>query len=307
MLKPSDLYQHLADLGILDILFGKEDPSILAEFWSRFSQIEPGNTILDCFESGSLDPCRTIPLLLHGDEGRGKKHSPCMIINTHGWIGRGSRPFEEWHKDTPMLKKKAMGVNIAGSSVATRFLAFVLPKKAYGPDQLYLERLMDALVADLVKLQTVGVLFQKERWHLATVGATGDLQWFCKVAKLIRSYNHVSKKSGQQSRTGICHLCLAGEPDYNFESFVDSPSWEATIGQRDPWHELPELIRRLHINSRNPASFFKPDIWHCLHLGVGKTFLASAMVEWLPHLPGTFSANASQVFFVVYFCTYCSV
>ena len=297
MLKPSHFYQHLADLGKLNILYGKEDPSILQEFWYRFSQVEPANTILESFESGALDPCHTIPLLLHGDEGRGKKHSPCMIINTHGWIGLGSRPFEEWHKDTPALKKKVMGVNIAGSSAATRFLVFVVPKKAYGPGQIYLEKMMTVLVEDLVRLQTVGVFVGQQRWCLATVGATGDLQWFCKAGKLVRSYNHVSKKSGQKTKIGICHLCLAREANYNFESFVDSPAWESSVGLVDPWHETPELIRRLHINIRNPASFFKPDIWHCLHLGVGKVFLASAMVEWLPHLPGTFSPNTCKFFF----------
>ena len=155
---------------------------------------------------------------------------------------------------------------------------------------------MNALVADLVQLQSVGVFDGKHRWNLATLGATGDLQWFSKAGRLVRSYCHVSKRSGQKSHVGICHLCLAGEDEYDFESFVDSPAWERTVGLVDPWHETPELIRRLHINARNPASFFKPDVWHCLHLGVGKIFVANSMIEWLPYLPGIFSANCISGF-----------
>ena len=86
-----------------------------------------------------------------------------------------------------MLKRQSMGVNIQGSSVATRFLALVLPQKAYGKDSIYLDRMLAALSADLTKLQTIGVLVQGERWRLAVVDTTGDLQWFCKAGRLVRS------------------------------------------------------------------------------------------------------------------------
>ena len=303
MIKPSHLHQHLADLGKLSLLYADEDPSILQQFWYRHRQIEPQNTIHDYFGSSALDPSRTIPLLLHGDEGRGRKHKPVMVINTHSWIGLGSRPYNRWHEEAPVLKRQTMGVNMQGSSVATRFLALVLPQKAYGKDSIYLDRMLAALSADLTKLQTIGVLVQGERWRLAVVGATGDLQWFCKAGRLVRSYNRVSKRSGQKSHGGICYLCLAGTPEFKFDCFADNPSWLPSVGLEDPWVETPDFIRRFHVNNANPADFFKPDVWHCLHLGLGKIFLANSFVEWLPHLPGTFSDKASWVSFVwVFLC-----
>ena len=286
LIKPSDFYQHLANLGKLDILYGQQDPKLLEQFWQRFYLTEPGNTINEALQSGALPPCRTIPMVLHGDEGRGKKRSPIMVVNTHGVIGRGCRAYEKFHEDTPLLKEASMGVNLKGSSMATRFLAFVLPKAGYGKNSRFLHAMFDELILDLVQLQTVGVSVGSERWHLAFIGAVGDLQFFVKLCNLTRSYTHVSKRSGQQTTNGICHLCLGGRPHISFEDFTDNPIWYNTMGREDPWEEVPSLIRRLHVDVSNPASFLKPDIWHCMHLGAGKIFFASAVAEWLPHLPG---------------------
>ena len=289
LLRPTDFYQHIADLGKLSILTGGQEPAScdLPAFWQRFEAIEPANTIFEAFRGGALSPARTIPMLLHGDEGRAKKRSPVMIVNTHGLIGAGCRAFEEWHRDTPTLRQQSMPVNLKGSSMATRFLAFVCPKSAYGPDSEYLNKMFDELVLDLVKLQTDGVTMSGETWHLAFVGTVGDLQFFTKIADLNRSYNHVSKKSGQKTLVGVCHLCLGGLPGCSFEDFSDSPCWLPSVGLVDPWEVPPTLVRELHVNTDNPAGFLKPDIWHCFHLGAGKTFLSSAIAEWLPFVPGT--------------------
>ena len=286
MLKPSEFYQNLADLGKFDILYGQQDVNLLSEFWQRFKAVEPNNTIHDSFESGALSPSKTIPLVLHGDEGRGKKRTPVMVVNTHSLIGAGCRSSAAWHEEAPELRKASMAVNLAGCSVATRFLAFVMLKSAYGKDACYLNAMFDELINDLVKLQTTGVLVEGERWHLAVIGAVGDLQFFAKLCKLTRSYVHIAKRSGQQAKNGICHLCLGGTAGVSFEDFGDNPAWYATQGREEPWHSTPNLIRRLHVDTSNVAGFLRPDIWHCMHMGAGKNFMSSAVSEWLPHLPG---------------------
>lgn len=287
MIKPSDLYQHLADLGKLDLLFGKQPPSVLLEFWNRFQAVEPLNPIHAAFAAGKMDAAKTIPVYIHGDEGRGKKRTPVMVVNTHGVIGAGCRSFEEYHKDAPTIRKTVMPVNIKGNSAETRFLSFVLAKKAYGPGgEEYLLKLFDALVSDLELLQRQGVKANGETFHIAAIGAVGDLQYFAKVGGLTRSYNHVSKKTNQKTKAGICHLCLAGLPGWPFEHFDDAPSWIQSVGSEDPWQTPPSMVTRPCASPDNPASFFKPDLWHCLHLGAAKIFLSSALVEWLPELPG---------------------
>ncbi|CAE6925045.1 unnamed protein product, partial [Symbiodinium sp. CCMP2456] len=148
--------------------------------------VEPNNTVHAAFAAGSMHPERTIPLVVHGDEGRGRKRLPVMVVNTHGLIGAGCRAFEEFHKDAPRMHQQAMPVNIKGHSVDTRFLAFVLSKKAYGTDSRYLQQMFDALVADLCELSTIGIKVKSksgdETWRCAVVGAVGDLQFFTKVA-----------------------------------------------------------------------------------------------------------------------------
>ena len=194
MIKPSHFYQHLADLGKLNITYGQQPPSVLLEFWNRFKEVEPNNPVHAAFAAGSMDAAKTIPMYIHGDEGRGRKRLPVMIVNTHGVIGAGCRAFEEYHKDAPTMRKNAMPVNIKGHSAETRFLSFVLSKKAYGEDSEYLLKLFDAFVADLELLQREGVQLHGETWRFAFIGTVGDLQFFTKIGGLSRSYNHVSKK-----------------------------------------------------------------------------------------------------------------
>ena len=118
--------------------------------------------------------------------------------------------------------------------------------------------MMDALVADLVKLQTVGIMVDRERWHLVVLGITGDLQFFTKIGKLERSYNHISKKSGQKTHTGICHLCMGGVPGCSFEDFSDEPVWLSTVGAEEPWSQEPSFARRLRTETCNRAAFLNP-------------------------------------------------
>eukprot|EP00439_Symbiodinium_sp_Y106_P025684 s1493_g3.t1 len=254
MIKPSHFYQHLADLGKLNLLYGQQPPSVLPEFWKRFEEVEPNNPVHAAFASGNMDAAKTIPMYIHGDEGRGKKRLPVMIVNTHGVIGAGCRAFEDYHKDAPTMRKNAMPVNIKGHSAETRFLSFVLSKKAYGEDSEYLRKLFDALVSDLELMQQKGVQIQGETWKFAFIGTVGDLQFFTKIGGLTRSYNHVSKKSGQQMKAGICHLCQAGLPGWPFEHFLDSPTWLQSVGTVDPWENPPSMVLRLFANPDNLAS-----------------------------------------------------
>ncbi|CAE7922101.1 unnamed protein product, partial [Symbiodinium sp. KB8] len=238
-------------------------------FWERFRHVEPTNTILDSFSSGILVPERTIPMLVHGDEARSKKHMPMMVANLHAVIGYGCKAYQQWYKDAPISRAQAMGGNLKGAAVKTRFLSFVMQKKNYGEDGRYLDRMFEELARNLSELQTVGVSFRGQKWHLAVIGAVGDWQFFAKVGKLTRCYTHVSKRSGQRTLAGICHLCHAGMAGIDWENFTSNPSWLQTVGCTAPWMTVPQLVRRLHVETR-----------------AGKLFVASSLVEWLRVLPG---------------------
>ncbi|CAE7622989.1 unnamed protein product [Symbiodinium sp. CCMP2592] len=202
-----------------------------------------------------------------------------MVANTHAMIGYGCKAYKNWFAEAPLSKKQAGGVNLEGAVQKTRFLHFVMQKKHYGENGQHLDKMFDALAIDLAKLQTQGIKVNGERWHLVVIAAVGDWQFFAKVGHLNRCYTHVSKRSGQKTLNGICHLCMAGHHSWpTWEDFVDSPTWRPTCGTLEPLEQTPSLIRRLHVNVANRASFFQPDFWHCLHLGAGKNLVASANI-----------------------------
>ncbi|CAE7658961.1 unnamed protein product [Symbiodinium sp. CCMP2592] len=297
--KSHEVFKHYGlaldiPISYVDVGDAKKNMPWIKPFWARFAVLEPGNTINDCFDSGLCVPERTIPLLLHGDEARSKKHLPMMVANTHAMIGYGCKAYKNWFAEAPLSKKQAGGVNLEGAVQKTRFLHFVMQKKDYGEDAQHLDKMFDALAIDLAKLQTEGIKVNGERWHLVVIAAVGDWQFFAKVGHLNRCYTHVSKRSGQKTLNGICHLCLAGTHGCpTWEDFVDSPTWRPTCGTLEPWEQTPSLIRRLHVNVANRVSFFQPDFWHCLHLGAGKNLVASAVAEWLRVVPG---ANIGERF-----------
>lgn len=80
---PKDILQFLLKQHP-DILFGevRSGPGYalqLKEFWAAYQQQHEGHQIFDS-ESG-LDTAYTLPLLVHGDEGRGKRRTNTFILS----------------------------------------------------------------------------------------------------------------------------------------------------------------------------------------------------------------------------------
>lgn len=58
----------------------------------------------------------------------------------------------------------------------------------------------------------------------------------------------------------------------------------STVGVKLPWLKQPSLIRYLCHDRGHPASFFRSDIWHVVHLGFGRSWAASVIQLVLPCL-----------------------
>ena len=83
----------------------------------------------------------------------------------------------------------------------------------------------------------------------------------------------------------MCPYCLGGTRDFPCEELgTDNPAWLRTIGVKLPWVRCPALIRRLIHDRGDPAAFFKSDIWHVVHLGFGRSWIASVIQLVLPVL-----------------------
>lgn len=50
------------------------EKAILSEFWRRYRLIRPSHEIFQRADAGLLDLSRCAPLLIHGDEGRGRRN-----------------------------------------------------------------------------------------------------------------------------------------------------------------------------------------------------------------------------------------
>ena len=56
------------------------------------------------------------------------------------------------------------------------------------------------------------------------------------------------------------------------------PPFMETLDEQDPWHDKPCWLRVLPYNRDSPASYFKPDVWHTVNLGVGRSWVANCIV-----------------------------
>lgn len=134
VLKMTDTIQNLVKCKLVNKLLGELDmskaESTLLTFWRRFSKQNPAHQVFAASARGDCTLARSIPIMIHGDEGRGFKRSGIMILSVQGAIGRGSTPFLKAHPDGHDREQR-MAVNIKGTSYNSRFLFGAMPKKHY--------------------------------------------------------------------------------------------------------------------------------------------------------------------------------
>ena len=104
-----------------------------------------------------------------------------------------------------------------------------------------------------------------------------------KAGNLKRTFLHI-RKAPQNARSkplrGCCWLCAAGSDDYAFEDFSTKPAWAETCGAANivAWDTCPLWLEHVPHVRCDPGSFFKLDVLHIYHLGVGRDFSGSSLV-----------------------------
>lgn len=258
------------------------------EFWRKYKILNPHfSFFIEEDEGQRKDYSRTIAFYLHGDEGRTLKKGGLMTTSLQSVLGTGFADKRlKAPKDTTSLQ-----CNYSGHTFCMRFVVSVIPKTAYESNAAFFEKAMDAVVQSLGALLRDGLThpLTGERFFFVVLGVKGDLPYLQKLGKLNRSWNTTSKKRSRGGRLagGTCHLCLAGTAGCHAEEIVDHPQWEVTIGVRQPWLRTPFIVQHLCHNLSNPASFFKHDLWHSVHLGLGKSFVCSCLQIALEVVPAT--------------------
>ena len=285
MLKLKSWLNFIVSMNCMHLLCGlhnadpKREKSILESFWKKYRAWKPEHSMWRLVDSGSLDVTRCYPLVLHGDEGRGRKRSPFLIISWSSILGFGTELANGRRKRLPY---NAMKLNYTGSTHLTRFISAALPKMAHDHEALI--DILRQVAEDANHMLQEGVCDSEGFRHYAVcVHAVGDWAWLVKAGSFTRGYGNVNKRpwTAKSTPKGICHLCRAGQfgvPWENYRVYTDVifPAWYPTFFLETPW-ETPSPLNNIPYISGEEPGFYAFDLFHSYHLGVGKTFAAACL------------------------------
>ena len=274
-------FQFFIENSCMHILHGlrqphpKREEDILEAFWGNYRDLCPNHQVFQQEAEGKLELRRAIPLLVHGDEGRGRRHVGHFVLSFHSILGQGFQKMKRKRSWARML------CNFEGHSFTTRFLLATMRKRDYS-DQMsgVWEALMDTVALECRFMWETGVAdMQNKRYWGIVVSIVGDWPFLHKCAGFSRSFNTVQKRvTVRNPPQGLCHLCQAGQNDYPFEQIATKrPAWVRTMFQQDPFVQTsPFEVNLLHELGK------APDIWafdwfHTMHLGVLRVWLGSVL------------------------------
>eukprot|EP00438_Fugacium_kawagutii_P014316 Skav210897 [mRNA] locus=scaffold2900:2025:3689:+ [translate_table: standard] len=287
-INPKDWFQYIIRHGLLYMLSGLQfqERDCVGQVWKRFwARYRVLNEDFSLFRT-DFNPETTIGLFLHGDEGRTLKKSGIMVTSLQSILGYG---FDRKRLKVPLDERK-LQVNFSGHTFLTRLVVSVCPKILYQSDPDLFHNAMNKLAEQMKLLLDVGIRdpITGISWKFVILGIKGDMPYLQKIGRLKRSWN-TGVKRGNQRRDppGVCHLCLAGCNRYPCEDTGHVPGWLPTIGVRLPWDVTPSMLRVLPHDESNPATYFQADLWHCIHLGIGKSFVASTLQLALAVVPAS--------------------
>ena len=291
-LKPSHILQCLLDnypwLLLGGLKPGSDSDRLLLTFWRHYQKFQPSHAVF--VGTDDLKLSKTIPLLLHGDAGRTQRKLPLEIVMLEAVLGLDSsshetcfcRCAEACEFGGPDLSSPyAQRLNQKHSSYLSRFLVFAFNSKQYPLLPGLLRSMLEALSVDLGRVCQSGLAARNTRWHFATIGMKGDLEYHQKIGTLERSYLNV----GRTNFIKCCHLCGAGDAQHPFEDVSERASWVNTLNATVPWqpHALPPFSPIPYEDWTGNAngmasSWFRLDPFHVFRLGVARNFIASVLL-----------------------------
>jgi hypothetical protein len=294
-INPRAWLEYIVSHGLLYMLSGLQFENrhlvetYWTEFWARYETLNPDYGLFDIDTIDRADYGRVIGLFIHGDEGRTLKKQGLMVTSIQSVLGSG---FSSKRLKRPAGANDAgkLHVNFAGHTFLTRFVLSVIHKVDYQSNAEVFHDAMDVVAESLRDLLHTGIVdrLTGKTWRFAVVGVKGDMPYLQKMGRLKRSWNTTVKRGNQRTAPkGVCHLCLAGTNQCPAEDTADRAVWFNTIGVQVPWDTTPGVVRLLPHPRAHPGSFFQADLWHCVHLGIGKSFIASVIQLALETVPAT--------------------
>ena len=304
----TDWVRFLVQTGRLQHLVGTsckaKRRALCLEFWQRLEKLRPQLPVYEMHRQKKLDLADTIPVLHHGDEGTTYKKCAIMVLSTHGVLGSGCSQAKDRNKKKYPIHRDPMRLNFIGSTVTNHFIFTALPHTKYKETPEVLDSMLSLYAADMANLATQGVTARSqdgedEHLWVVCIAAKGDLPYLGKAGHFCRSFSKCPKHATSAKHSaGICYMCLGGiegrDQAFPWEDFSMGAAWLSTRGQEPGFSVTGPL---LSMPNDNGYEFYRPDIWHCFHLGCAKTFLASSLVVLIESMEGMNSVEEKLSYF----------
>lgn len=293
---PKELLQFLMT-NQPDVLVGgfdcpSERAQHIAAFWEGF-RLHHGDHLV--YQEHEFNLPYVLPLLWHGDEGRGKRRGQTVLVSLEVPIGietvkaSRKRARETCRCDPPMSLKQKYGpvrrkvpqhmkkrldmqkTNMKHHSFLQHFPIFIIPssinKKS---DALF--GLLDVFARELKSLFYEGFESNGRVFCAAVCGGKGDLKWVAKIARLTRSFEH----QGRTQDLACCHECLAGTPNSGmpWEDLSETPSWSTTRWLQRPWI-IPPPMSLVPFSTLAEERQYKRDPFHLTKVGIFRDLVGS--------------------------------
>ena len=196
VLRLRDWAQFLLDRNLWHVLCGLVSPNpdrekaIFRGFWSEFQRHSPQHPV---FVLG-LPLEDTVPMVFHGDEGRGRRRQGWLATNYHSIIGRGSQAaLEKDAREKKLGQYVKLRCNYVGHSLTNRFGHAGLPKAVYSDPDIFKAVLEDA-TSEALFMTDQGVSNPRMGTrYMIVLNVVGDWSWLHKAGSLCRTYHNMGK------------------------------------------------------------------------------------------------------------------
>ena len=314
--------QHAPEIVLAGCSGVKEAGDHFSGFWKAYAADHPQHCALQ--RPDLLG--KTIPLCVHGDEGRGLRKGNTTAVTLEVCLGpdcaarlkRGlsfdgcedcelrEREAKRFRLETGKAKPvdgtppvcSFQVSNMKRHSFLTKYPLILLPNTQYKDHPMVLKKLLEAVCDDLKDLCENGVQVgtSTERVYGGFCGMKGDMKWFAeKICVLDRCMKRVSN-----SNIPMCHECMAGDNLRPFEDISLNAAWCASQYTNRPWkvNEEPSFTRvPFSVGQAEPERCLRRDLFHNGKIGQLRDFVGSTIrvLAYMKYFNGEMPGDSNKV------------
>ena len=232
------------------LLAGKrveEATGVFRRFWRIWRINNPGSKVFQLHDESRLGFC--IPCKYHADEGTGARKHAVLQCSWGPVIPSNKSSWDRYFFWSCMAHEQYRKLNVG----------FECGNKV-------LDSLTEHFAEEALNLMRTGIETKHGTFYLCFISFEGDLPAQAKL--------YHCKKNWQCVPNPMCPWCDADGNHIPYSDTRSSATWRTTTGQGLPWTYEPPLAS---LTALGEADFLAKDIFHIVNLGIGRTFLASAV------------------------------